>query len=103
MTDPIRWGILGTGNIAKQFARGLTSVDDAQLIAVGSRAVETADTFGDEFDVAHRHASYEALVADAEVDAIYISTPHPFQKDTRILCLPNARRWRHRRGAYDPG
>jgi dihydrodiol dehydrogenase / D-xylose 1-dehydrogenase (NADP) len=89
MTDPIRWGILGTGNIAKQFARGLTSVDDAQLIAVGSRAVETADTFGDEFDVAHRHASYEALVADAEVDAIYISTPHPFHKDNSILCLQN--------------
>ena len=91
MTDPIRWGILGTGNIAKQFARGLTSVGDAQLIAVGSRAVETADAFGDEFDIAHRHASYEALVAEAEVDAIYVSTPHPFHKDNSILCLQSGK------------
>lgn len=91
MTDPIRWGILGTGSIAKQFARGLTSVDDARLVAVGSRAAETADAFGDEFDVAHRHATYEALVADDEVDAIYVSTPHPFHKDNSILCLTHGK------------
>ncbi|MEE2657143.1 MAG: Gfo/Idh/MocA family oxidoreductase [Candidatus Latescibacterota bacterium] len=87
MTDPIRWGILGTGSIAKQFARGLTAVADANLLAVGSRAAETAATFADEFDVPHRHASYEELVTDADVDAIYISTPHPFHKDNSILCL----------------
>ncbi|MBT3341624.1 MAG: Gfo/Idh/MocA family oxidoreductase [Gemmatimonadetes bacterium] len=91
MTDPIRWGILGTGNIAKQFARGLTSADDAKLVAVGSRATDTADKFGDEFDVSHRHASYEALVADDEVDAIYVSTPHPFHKDNSILCLQHGK------------
>ncbi len=89
MADPIRWGILGTGNIARQFARGLTSVDGATLVAVGSRATETADAFGDEFAVPHRHSTYEALVADDDVDAIYVSTPHPFHKDNSILCLQN--------------
>ena len=91
MTDPIRWGILGTGNIAKQFARGLTSVDDANLVAVGSRATDTADAFGDEFSIPRRHASYEALVADDEVDAIYVSTPHPFHRDNSILCLQHGK------------
>jgi predicted dehydrogenase len=87
MPDSIRWGILGTGNIAKQFARGLPYAKGAQLTAVGSRAQSTADAFGGEFDVPRRHASYEALAADPEVDAIYVSTPHPFHKDNSILCL----------------
>ena len=64
MNDKFRWGILGTGNIAKQFARGLAVIPDAELVAVGSRAQETADEFGDIFDVPTRHASYEALAND---------------------------------------
>ncbi len=87
MTEKIRWGILGTGNIAHQFGRGLTVVEDAELVAVGSRTQESADKFGDEFGVPRRHASYEALANDAGVDAIYISTPHPFHKANSILCL----------------
>lgn len=87
MHAKIRWGILGTGNIAHQFATGLRSVPDAQLIAVGSRAQATADAFGDEFGIPHRHPSYEALAADPEVDAVYISTPHSFHKANTLLCL----------------
>lgn len=87
MPDKIRWGILGTGNIAHQFARGLSVVDDAELVAVGSRTQESADRFGAEFNVPRRHASYEALANDPDVDAIYVSTPHPFHKDNALLCL----------------
>jgi predicted dehydrogenase len=87
MSEVIRWGILGTGNIAHQFARGLAVLPDAALVAVGSRAQETADAFGAEFDVSNRHASYEALAADAEVDVVYISTPHPFHHANTLLCL----------------
>jgi predicted dehydrogenase len=87
MDRPIRWGILGTGNIAKQFARGLSVLPDAQLVAVGSRSVETADAFGDAFDVPRRHASYAALAEDPEVDVIYVSTPHPLHAPNTILCL----------------
>ena len=87
MTEPIRWGILGTGNIAHQFARGLADTPDATLVAVGSRRIERANTFGDEFNIPRRHASYEELAADGEVDAVYVSTPHPMHKDNSILLL----------------
>ncbi|MDA1192670.1 MAG: Gfo/Idh/MocA family oxidoreductase, partial [Candidatus Poribacteria bacterium] len=85
--DTIRWGILGTGNIAKQFARGLTALDDAKLVAVGSRTQESADKFADQFDAPRRHASYEALVNDPNVDAIYVATPHPFHCENTLLCI----------------
>lgn len=87
----IRWGILGTGNIAKQFARGLTAIADADLVAVGSRTRDSADAFGAEFEVPRRHASYEALAADGEVDAIYVATPHSLHRDNSILCLENGK------------
>lgn len=87
MPDTIRWGILGTGNIAHQFARGLAALDDAELVAIGSRTQENAERFGEEFAVPRRYASYDGLANDAEVDAIYVSTPHPFHKDNALLCL----------------
>ena len=77
MINKLRWGILGSGNIAKAFAQGLAQSKAGALTAIGSRSQEKADAFGNEFNVPHRHASYEALLADREVDAIYIATPHP--------------------------
>lgn len=87
MVDKIRWGIIGTGNIAHQFARGLPFSETGELVAVGSRTQQSADTFGDEFGVPNRHATYEALANDADVDAVYVSTPHPFHCANTILCL----------------
>ncbi|MEZ4554944.1 MAG: hypothetical protein R2854_00575 [Caldilineaceae bacterium] len=51
MTEKLRWGILATGNIARKFATGLTALDDAEILAVGSRTLESADRFGDQFDI----------------------------------------------------
>lgn len=87
MSEQIRWGILGTGNIARKFAQGLQALEDAALVAVGSRSQESADRFGDQFQVPRRHASYEELVADPEVDVIYIATPHSLHKENMRLCL----------------
>lgn len=89
MPKQFRWGILGCGNIAKKFATGLKAIDDATLVAVGSRTQENADAFANEFGAERRHSSYEALAADPDVDAIYVATPHPFHKDNSILCLEN--------------
>ncbi|MBA2627782.1 MAG: Gfo/Idh/MocA family oxidoreductase [Gemmatimonadales bacterium] len=91
MTTPIRWGILGTGNIAHQFARGLAAVPDAVLAAVGSRSQASADAFGDEFKVARRHATYEALAADPGIDVVYVSSPHPMHRDNAKLCLQSGK------------
>ena len=85
--DKIRWGILGAGRIANTFAEGLRSVPDAELVAVGSRKLETAQEFGGKYGVARCHGSYEALAADPDVDAIYISTPHPMHKENSLLCI----------------
>jgi len=76
-TARTRWGILATGGIAHSFAEDLALIPDAELVAVGSRSQASADAFGDEFDVAHRHPSYAALVTDPDVDAVYVSPPHP--------------------------
>ncbi|SVC46073.1 uncharacterized protein METZ01_LOCUS298927, partial [marine metagenome] len=91
VTEPIRWGILGTGNIAHQFARGLADTPDATLVAVGSRSIDTANTFADEFDVERRHPTYEELADDDGVDAVYVSTPHPFHRDNSILLLEHSK------------
>jgi predicted dehydrogenase len=87
MTDKIRWGILSTARIAEKFAKAVAHLDDAEVIAVGSRKQATADEFADQFDIPRRHASYEALAADPDVDAIYVATPHNFHAENMLLCL----------------
>jgi len=87
MSDTIRWGILGTGSIAHQFAGDLRYADGAELAAVGSRTQEAADAFGDEFGIPRCHGTYEALADDPGVDVIYVATPHSCHKDNTILCL----------------
>lgn len=73
---PIRWGILATGRIAQQFAQGLKALPDATLQAVGSRDEASAKRFAAIVGARTAHASYEALVADPEVDILYVATPH---------------------------
>jgi predicted dehydrogenase len=72
----VRWGILGTGGIARLVASDLRLLPRAELAAIGSRAQARADAFGDEFDVPQRYGAYEALLAEADVDAVYVATPH---------------------------
>ncbi|MEO6962538.1 MAG: Gfo/Idh/MocA family oxidoreductase [Puia sp.] len=86
MTD-IRWGILGSGNIARKFASDLRYVEGARVVAVGSRHQATADAFGAEFQAPYRHGSYEALAENPEVDVIYIATPHSLHHAHTLLCL----------------
>src|SRR3954452_25592492 len=85
--DKIRWGILGTGYISNLFAEGLSVLDDAVFMAVGSRSQENADTFGSKWNVPHRHSTYEALANDPEVDVIYVGTPHPYHYENTLMCL----------------
>ena len=85
--SPVRWGILGTGGIASTFVTDLRLTDSGVAVAVGSRSQGSADRFADEFGIANPHASYESLVADPDVDVIYVATPHPMHHDNAILAL----------------
>jgi predicted dehydrogenase len=83
----IRWGILGTGNIANKMADALKSLEDAELAAVGSRTKEKAEAFGEKHGIPRRHGSYQALADDPEVDIIYVCTPHTLHAENTLLCL----------------
>jgi predicted dehydrogenase len=87
MKEVIRWGILGTGNIATSFATGVATMPDAELAAVGSRNQATADAYGDRFQIERRYASYRELVNDPEVDVVYIATPHSLHLENMLLCF----------------
>src|SRR4051812_16553386 len=78
------WGILGTGAIAKAFAKGLAQSQTGRLVAVASRSQASADKFCPQVQVDRRHASYEALLADPAVQAVYISTPHTLHAEWAI-------------------
>lgn len=83
----IRWGIIGLGNIAHKFAQDLIKIKDAQLYAVASRTQEKAAAFASKYGVSQIYSSYEALVNDTNLDAIYIATPHALHKENTLLCL----------------
>ena len=85
--QPIRWGIIGTGGIAATFAGDLKLLPDAQVVAVGSRSQESADKFGARFDIPRRYATYEELAEDEDVDAVYVSTPHPMHHANALLAI----------------
>ena len=87
MTEVFRWGILGPGNIAAKFAAKVAALADQEVVAAGSRTQASADRFADRFDIRRRHVGYEALVADPEVDAIYVATPHNFHREHTLLAL----------------
>lgn len=86
MAEQIRWGILGTGWIAHQQTTDLLG-NGFIVAAVGSRTQASADAFATEFGIPAAHGSYEALVADPTVDAIYVSTPHPMHAANAMLAL----------------
>ncbi|XXF78078.1 Gfo/Idh/MocA family oxidoreductase [Myxococcaceae bacterium GXIMD 01537] len=87
MPNTIRWGILGTGWVAGLFAEGLRALPDARLQAVGSRTRRNAEAFARAHGAARAHGSYEALVADDEVDVVYVASPHAAHAAHCLLAL----------------
>ncbi|GGC70974.1 Gfo/Idh/MocA family protein [Undibacterium terreum] len=99
MKPPIRWGILGTGQIARQFADALAELPDASLHAVASRQLGNAQAFAAACNQTSNKASnktstaircygdYQSLVQDADVDVIYVATPHAMHTENTLLAL----------------
>jgi len=81
-----KWGILGPGGIARAFAKDLQLLEGHEVAAVGSRTLINAQEFGKSFG-GTAYGSYEELVADPAVDAIYVATPHPAHKENVVLAL----------------
>ncbi len=74
--NKIRFGIVGTGTIARRFAEAVKNVGNAQLVAVASRSKENAEKFADEFGIPVRFDSYEKMAQSDVIDAAYIAVPH---------------------------
>lgn len=90
--DPIdaptlRWGILAPGGIAHSFAGALAKHTRQEIVAVGSRSRERAEAFAREFGIERSHDSYESLVADDAVDAIYVASPHSHHAAHALLAV----------------
>ncbi len=82
----LRWGILATGGIARSFTTDLRAAG-MTVTAVGSRRQDAAEAFARVHDVPRAHGSYEALVADPDVDIVYVATPHPAHAGNALLAL----------------
>jgi len=83
----IKWGILSTGWIAHKFTTALQAADDSELYAVGSRSMQSARKFADEFRIPKAYGSYEELVSDPDIDVVYIATPHNLHLENTLLAL----------------
>jgi len=85
----IRWGIIGTGNIANQFAEDFKFVKKGKLASVASRSKIKAEQFAEKYNMENSYDSYEALLQDPSIDIVYIATPHTFHKEHTLLALNN--------------
>ena len=75
---PVRFGVVGTGGIAAAFTDDLRLLEEAEVVAVGSRSQQTADAFAAAHGVERAHSTYEGLLTDGEVDVVYVAMPQPW-------------------------
>src|SRR5438128_515174 len=87
MTRPLRWAILGTGNIARQFAAGLAASESSVLTAVGSRSRESADAFAKNARADAAVGLYNDVLRRDDVDAVYVSLPNNLHHEWTIRAL----------------
>ena len=80
----LHWGVIGAGTIARVFCNGMRFSRSGRIAAVASRGRERADALADPFGVAKRYDDYDALLADDEIDAVYVSTIHPAHAEWAI-------------------
>ncbi|MDR3690809.1 MAG: Gfo/Idh/MocA family oxidoreductase [Fimbriimonas sp.] len=85
MADKLNWGILATGGIARQFAGGLKVSKTGTLVAVGSRTLESATKFTDTYG-GTPYGSYDEVLSDPNVQAVYIALPHHMHYEWTIKC-----------------
>ncbi|MGB9596567.1 MAG: Gfo/Idh/MocA family protein [Candidatus Poribacteria bacterium] len=87
----LKWGIIGTGMIANSFARNLKTTDKATLLAVASRSLDKAKEFAGKYDIPKAYDSYDSILKDDEIDAIYIALPNHLHKEWSIKCAESGK------------
>lgn len=90
-SEKIKWGIIGCGNIAHKFASDLQLVNDAELVAVASRDKAKAKEFQLKHQAAKSYGSYDQLIADKDIDIVYIATPHFSHAKWSIKAMENGK------------
>ena len=85
--SPLRLGILGCANIAKQFTRDVSQSRDISIQAVASRDLAKAQAFANDFKLPRAYGNYEALLADAALEAIYIPLPNSMHAEWAIRAM----------------
>ncbi len=93
MKNTFRWGIIGAGNIAHRFAAAVKQLEGMELAGVAAREKTRSEQFGQQYDVPKDqcYGSYEELVNDDQIDAVYIATLHPFHKEQAILAIEHGK------------
>ncbi|MDJ0346566.1 Gfo/Idh/MocA family oxidoreductase [Streptomyces sp. H10-C2] len=89
--DKIRWGILATGGIAATFTEALLTLPDAEVAAVASRSIGSAETFADRYGIPRAYGSWAELAQDDSLDVVYVATPHSAHRAAAGLCLEAGR------------
>ncbi|MEV6616495.1 Gfo/Idh/MocA family oxidoreductase [Streptomyces sp. NPDC051051] len=90
-TDTVRWGILATGGIAAAFTADLIDLPDAEVVAVASRTEDSARAFAERFGISRAYGDWETLAKDADIDVVYVATPHSAHRAAAGLCLEAGR------------
>ncbi len=83
----IRWGFLGAGSIATRFGTGFQEIQGGEILAIGSRTDSRRQALADLFSIPRQYETYEELVADPDIDVIYVATPHNLHYENSILAL----------------
>ncbi|MET9385243.1 Gfo/Idh/MocA family oxidoreductase [Streptomyces sp. NPDC002928] len=89
--DSVRWGVLATGGIAAAFTADLVDLPDAQVVAVASRTRASAEAFAERFGIPRAYGDWESLAQDADIDVVYVATPHSAHRAAAGLCLEAGR------------
>lgn len=85
--EQVRWGVVGPGGIAERFAHAMGLVDGGQIVAVSSRSIERARTYADRHGIARSYEGIDDLLADDDVDAVYVATPHSRHEADTLAAL----------------
>ena len=87
MTATLRWGLMSTARINRRVIAGAAESDRAEIVAIGGRDGARTQAYARQNGIKRAHASYEALLADPEVDAVYISVPNGLHVEWSIRAL----------------